>query len=456
MKPIFFLCALCLFFSNTVVVAESSVEQSLNEMIDSAESGKIKLEEVKEFKLKLWEKYKKEETTNVIRLKEFNDKKMSYLGVTMRYDYSVIGKKPSEGRSLYIALHGGGGAPARVNDSQWNHMKVYYKESVDEGVYLAARGVSDTWNLHFNKQSYVLYDRLIENMILFENVNPNRVYIMGFSAGGDGVYRIAPKMADRWAAASMSAGHPGDVKAKNLYRLPFLLQVGEVDTAYNRHMEAAKFDKQLQDLKSIYSDGFVYQTFIHLNKPHNFFDMHPKEVEQEVIASPQKWLNKQDRTSLMANTNAVSWLKKHNRNPWPTRVIWDLTTCANRQGLNKDKKMFLRTKNRGLCHYWLQISEEEKKITEEIDVVVDKKNNAIKINKIGNSLTILLNQEMCDLSKDIIVSVEGKTFKVKAEPHKKNMIRSLLDRGDPYYIFEASLFLEKNSKGMWVVTATSS
>ena len=39
-----------------------------------------------------------------------------------------------------------------------------------------------------------MYDRLIENMILFENVDPNRVYILGYSAGGDGVYQIAPRI----------------------------------------------------------------------------------------------------------------------------------------------------------------------------------------------------------------------------------------------------------------------
>ena len=39
--------------------------------------------------------------------------------------------------------------------------------------------------------------------IVFEDVDPNRVYLLGYSAGGDGVYQLAPRMADRFAAASM-------------------------------------------------------------------------------------------------------------------------------------------------------------------------------------------------------------------------------------------------------------
>jgi dienelactone hydrolase len=38
-----------------------------------------------------------------------------------------------------------------------------------------------------------------EQMMMAEamlDVNPNKVYVMGYSAGGDGVWRLAPRMAD--------------------------------------------------------------------------------------------------------------------------------------------------------------------------------------------------------------------------------------------------------------------
>ena len=48
--------------------------------------------------------------------------------------------------------------------------------------------------------------------VINEDVNPNKVYLLGYSAGGDGVYQLAPRMADRWAAAAMMADSPINCK----------------------------------------------------------------------------------------------------------------------------------------------------------------------------------------------------------------------------------------------------
>ena len=62
------------------------------------------------------------------------------------------------------------------------------------------------------------------------DVDPNRVYIMGYSAGGDGVYQLAPRMADRWAAAAMMAGHPNDASPLGLRNI----------TGFNHHTSTTK------------------------------------------------------------------------------------------------------------------------------------------------------------------------------------------------------------------------
>lgn len=126
----------------------------------------------------------------------------------MKFTVDIVGEPDENGYPLYITLHGGGGAPAETNNDQWVAMTEYYKYSVENGIYVAVRGMEDVWNLHFLDESYPMYDRLIEDMIMFSNADPNRVYLLGFSAGGDGVYAIAPRMADRFAAVNMSSGHP--------------------------------------------------------------------------------------------------------------------------------------------------------------------------------------------------------------------------------------------------------
>ena len=81
----------------------------------------------------------------------------------MPFWYAVHGDPPEgEGRSLYISMHGGGGAPPAVNDQQWENQKRLYKPA--EGVYLAPRAPTDTWNLWHRAHIDDFYDRLIENL----------------------------------------------------------------------------------------------------------------------------------------------------------------------------------------------------------------------------------------------------------------------------------------------------
>ena len=94
-----------------------------------------------------------------------------------------------------------------------------------------------------------LFERLNENMIVFEDVNPDRVYLMGYSAGGDGVYQLAPRMADRWAAAAMMAGHPNETLPLGLRNIAFTLHVGELDSAYNRNNVACQWQEKLTELR---------------------------------------------------------------------------------------------------------------------------------------------------------------------------------------------------------------
>jgi len=187
--------------------------------------------------------------------------RIEFDGFTMKYHVKVIGEKPADGYPVYICMHGGGSGNA--NDGQWNAMKKYYAGSVKTGIYIAPRGIANTWNLHFMPASYPMYDRLIENMIVFKEADANRVYLLGFSAGGDGVYQITPRMADRWAAANMSSGHPNGSSMYNLYNTPFAIQIGEYDYLYNRNIVAANKGEKLDELQKQAGGGYRHATMIH-------------------------------------------------------------------------------------------------------------------------------------------------------------------------------------------------
>ena len=80
-----------------------------------------------------------------------------------------------------------------------------------------------------------MLDKLVKICIDTYGVDANKVVCMGYSAGGDGMYRMSCRMADRWAAACAFAGHPGDENPDNLKNTCFCLATGGNDWSYNRN-----------------------------------------------------------------------------------------------------------------------------------------------------------------------------------------------------------------------------
>jgi len=197
-------------------------------------------------------------------------------GKTMQYLIAVKGEPDESGYPLYITLHGGGSSETGTeNDGQWTMMFDYYRTQMDDGIYIACRGMENTWNMHFLPEAYPMYDRIIEDMVLLKNADPNRVYLLGFSAGGDGVYQITPRMADRFAAANMSSGHPNDQTLLNVANVPFQIQVGVRDflsPSAMRSIKGAAFEQTLNGHRETYGFGYQHRVLVHVPEGHNFND----------------------------------------------------------------------------------------------------------------------------------------------------------------------------------------
>ncbi len=196
-------------------------------------------------------------------------------GKQMRFIMGVKGEPDASGYPLYLTLHGGGTTTPEENDTEWYSMYDYYRSSVDHGIYIACRGMEDVWNMHSLPDAYAMYDRIIEDMVLLKNADPNRVYLLGFSAGGDGVYQVAPRMADRFAAANMSSGHPNDVSLLNVANVPFEIQVGVRDyysPSAMRSVRGAEFQETLNDYHDTYGFGYEHRVLVHVPEGHNYND----------------------------------------------------------------------------------------------------------------------------------------------------------------------------------------
>ena len=324
---------------------------------------------------------------------EWKNKKISLGKLEMKFDYKVFGKKPKDGRSLFISMHGGGNAPAGTNDRQWkNQIRLYQPR---EGIYLAPRAPTNTWNLWHQGHIDDFFTRLIEDAIVLADVNPNRVYLMGYSAGGDGVYQLAPRMADQIAAAAMAAGHPNGVSPLGLRNIGFTLHMGGRDAAFKRNEVARQWKKRLAELRKQDPEGYAHEVVIHEKFGH--------------------WMQRKDAV-------AVPWMAKFNRNPFPQKIVWHQTG---------------RTHDR---FYWLAVDKENQKGG--ALAVVSRKGQNFTIEKTEKlkKLQIRLNDQMIDFEKPVVVKMGDKElFNKKVDRNIATIVKTLTDRGDPATVYCASI-----------------
>lgn len=329
------------------------------------------------------------------RAQEMKDKKIVEGKLEMPFFYTIFGDKPKNGRSLFISMHGGGGAPKELNDSQWENQKHLYKPA--EGVYLAPRAPTNNWNLWHESHIDRMFDRLIEDLIVFEDVDPNRVYIMGYSAGGDGVYQLAPRMADRLAAASMMAGHPNDAQPQGLRNLPFAIHVGALDAAYNRNKIAGEWGKKLDDLQKADPEGYIHVAELHEGRAH--------------------WMNLED-------AKAVPWMAQYTRNPFPKKVVWKQSTTTHDR------------------FYWLAVPKEAEKAGNQITATLEAQQITLDTKDVPQAM-IRLNDKMLDLDKPVTVIFENQKLFEGSAPRTLSVIsRTLTERGDPTAVFEAEVVVK--------------
>ena len=317
-------------------------------------------------------------------------------GTSMKFTWRVHGERPQTGRSMYISLHGGGGTTSDVNDSQWANQGKMYGD-LKEGVYVAPRAPSDTWNLWHRDHIDGLLDELIETMVLTKDVDPDRVYLMGYSAGGDGVYQLAPRMADRFAAASAMAGHPNETVPDGLRNVPFTIHMGGDDGAYRRNDVARQWKKKLARAQLHDPGGFTHHVEIHEGMGH--------------------WMKGRDAA-------AIDWMSEHVRRDRPERIVWKQDDVV------------------GDRYYWLKVDDPVQGDRKVIEVG----GQAITIVEPGapGTLRIRLDDELVDMNRPVRVqTVEGIQLFGDIVPRQRRMIeQTLAERGDPRGVYLGEIVIE--------------
>lgn len=353
---------------------------------------------------KLWDDFAqgvRETRADEVGATESQDKTIRVEGndKQLRYYMARRGSAPETGWALFISMHGGGNAPASTNDSQWrNQIQLVDGYDPKDALWVAPRAPIDDWNMWFIQDIDALIERLITDLIVFENVDPNKVYINGYSAGGDGVYQLGPRMAERWAGAGMSAGHPNASSPLSLRNVAFAIHVGGDDTAYDRNLKAEEWGKRLEMLAEEDPGGYVNQWQVHAGKPH--------------------WMDLEDAVS-------IPFLQAHLRDPIPSKVVWE-------------QHEYPRS-----TFYWLAAEEPDRAKGALVRAQYEAQEVHITEAQDVAGVTIRLRDDMLDLDAPVRVDYKGEVLSDGVvERTIATLERTLQERGDPALVFSAELRVE--------------
>jgi hypothetical protein len=262
---------------------------------------------------------------------------------------------------------------------------------------VAPRAPTDHWNLWHEAHIDGLFDRLILAAVVCAKVDPNRVYLMGYSAGGDGVYQLAPRMSDRWAAVSMMAGHPNETRPEGLRNVPFGLFMGGKDSTYDRNEIALAWKRKLKELSKTDPSGYLHFVRIYPECGH--------------------WMNRQDR-------EALPWMLNHTRKSWPKKVVWV-----------QDDVTHFRL-------YWVGVPADKAQAGSVVTAEINQQ--TIKISSEVDQLNLYLSDQLVDLDQPIkVIWNQIKVFSGTVDRTAAAIEESMRERCDACLAATAILKLNK-------------
>ena len=340
-----------------------------------------------------WESFRATPVHSQLR-QDFEARQVRFEKHVSPYTVKIVGSRPTNGWALFIAMHGGGGAPQELNDSQWRHMQIYYRDHPEVGgyIYVALRAPNNEWNGFYTGYVYPLIGNLLEQFLLFADVDPNKQFIMGYSHGGYGAFAIGPKMPDHFAAIHASAAAPADGSHPiTLRNTVFSCMLGEKDTMYGRYDRIQEFVKEVQKLRGERTDIYPVTVQIIADHPH----------------------------SGLPDRDKISEMYSSSRNPVPRELDWLLS-----DGVIRD-------------FFWLHVPSP----APGVQLKAACRNNHVTVTA-GTNLTsasILLDSRLVDFRKAVTLEFNGKTVKTRIQPSLLTLCQTLQRRADPELAFTAEI-----------------
>ncbi len=327
-------------------------------------------------------------------------------------------KKP-----LVIGLHGGGAGAGSADEPAGTWVMSDAIGMYPQGIRL----VDDTWNT-VHGERFIL--TLIEIAKAQFDIDPDRVYCMGFSMGGTGSWFMAGRHPDLLAGSCPCAGV---LMASPKAQLPRKEDVTEIQHGMvpNARNLAMWYFIGLADRNCMPGTYLYVQDLLaDLKKqdPTGYGDIHFTTYPGLAHAFPPG-----------EPSAAIKFIQKQRRKTFPTTVVWEHATSPFPRATAEDPVGRLPQK----FFYWLRCEQPEDR--QVIRATIES--NVITLDVSGRAagakgLSILLNPRMIDVQKDVVVRSAGKDlYRGVPVPDLRTVFETLDARLDTAMVFDRRIDL---------------
>jgi len=324
-------------------------------------------------------------------------------------------------KGLVMGLHGGGKGAGSADGPRGTWQIKGCMGMYPQGLVLQG----DNWNTVQGEKQIL---SLIEIAKAQHDIDPDRVYCVGFSMGGTGSWHMAGRFPDLLAGASPCAGvimarpksqvaDPEEVLGlqygilPNVRNLAMYWFIGLED----RNCMPGTYLFAWDSLKDIKEDDPTGYTKLH-------FKTYPGLAHAFPPGEPAK---------------CVEFLAKQKRDTFPTKIVWEyaLRPFPTRKEFDRTGRLVQR------WFYWIYHANPQ----DRMEIVAERDGNTIKIDALDrNGLKVMLNPEMIDVTKEVIVMMDGEeVYRGQPRPTFRTVVESLDAKLDKRLFFDRSIDLSE-------------